>query len=159
MSETKNYVCGFIFFRTVLDWKYETCATAYGYKDNPYDYQTLLILKDRPEWQAGNFNGLGGKIEQGETPEQAIVREVFEESNLETNPSSWISFALMQGPNYNVHFFKHFSTWVRPWVQKTSEGLVSFPVTKLPENLIRSNRYLIPMALESDMKKAIIKTL
>lgn len=30
----------------------------------------------------GKWNGLGGKIDKGETPEESIVREVYEESGL-----------------------------------------------------------------------------
>lgn len=40
----------------------------------------LLIRKDRPEWQKGWLNLPGGRIEEGETPEQAAVRELKEES-------------------------------------------------------------------------------
>ena len=42
--------------------------------------ETLLILKDRPAWQAGRLNLPGGKIEPGETPEQAAARELKEET-------------------------------------------------------------------------------
>lgn len=42
----------------------------------------LLVLKDRPAWQAGRLNLVGGKIEDGETPMEAAVRELQEESGL-----------------------------------------------------------------------------
>ncbi len=43
----------------------------------------LLILKSKPEWQKGKLNLVGGKIEPGETVQQAAKRELFEESGLE----------------------------------------------------------------------------
>lgn len=43
--------------------------------------KTLLIKKAEAKLFGGKYNGLGGKIEAGETPAQACVREVFEESN------------------------------------------------------------------------------
>ena len=43
----------------------------------------LLVLKDRPPWQAGMLNLVGGKIEKGETPEEAALRELKEESGLD----------------------------------------------------------------------------
>ena len=46
------------------------------------EQSVLLILKDRPNSQKGRLNLLGGKIESGETPEQAAVRELKEESGL-----------------------------------------------------------------------------
>ena len=42
----------------------------------------LLIEKNRPEWQAGRYNLPGGKIEEGETPEAAAVRELEEEAGI-----------------------------------------------------------------------------
>lgn len=43
--------------------------------------KTLLIQKAQGKMFAGMFNGLGGKLEQNETPQEACIREVFEESN------------------------------------------------------------------------------
>lgn len=45
--------------------------------------KTLFVLKDRPNWQKGRLNLPGGKIEDGESPEQAALRELKEESGLE----------------------------------------------------------------------------
>jgi 8-oxo-dGTP pyrophosphatase MutT (NUDIX family) len=59
---TKRYVLGF-----VMDERKE---------------KIVLIHKNRPDFQAGKLNGLGGKIEEGETPEDAIKREIEEESGL-----------------------------------------------------------------------------
>lgn len=48
------------------------------------DAQTLMIhrIKRPGDMHAGKWNGLGGKMEPGETPEECAVREVFEESGL-----------------------------------------------------------------------------
>ena len=45
--------------------------------------EVLVVRKNKPDWQVGRLNLVGGKIEDGETPEQAAVRELFEESGLE----------------------------------------------------------------------------
>jgi len=42
----------------------------------------VLIRKTKPAWQAGKLNCVGGKIEPGETPEQAVVREFWEETGV-----------------------------------------------------------------------------
>jgi 8-oxo-dGTP diphosphatase len=48
MPPMQTYACGFLFS---LD-----------------RTRVLLIRKRRPAWQAGRLNGVGGKIEPGETP-------------------------------------------------------------------------------------------
>lgn len=54
--------------------------------------QLLLIEKKRPLWMAGLLNGVGGKIEPNESPEQAMAREFFEEANVSTLSSDWKLF-------------------------------------------------------------------
>lgn len=44
--------------------------------------KVLLILKERPAWQKGRLNLVGGKVEPGEKPEEAAIRELQEESGL-----------------------------------------------------------------------------
>ncbi len=42
----------------------------------------LHRVKKENDMHKGRYNGLGGKFEEGETPEECAVREVFEESGL-----------------------------------------------------------------------------
>ena len=46
--------------------------------------QTLMLhrIKKENDMHKGKWNGLGGKMEDGETPEECIIREVYEESGL-----------------------------------------------------------------------------
>ena len=46
--------------------------------------KTLMLhrIKKPNDMHAGKWNGLGGKLEQGETPEECAIREVEEESGL-----------------------------------------------------------------------------
>jgi 8-oxo-dGTP diphosphatase len=46
--------------------------------------KTLMIhrIKKQNDMHAGKWNGLGGKLEPGETPEECVIREVHEESGL-----------------------------------------------------------------------------
>jgi 8-oxo-dGTP diphosphatase len=46
--------------------------------------KTLMIhrVKKENDMHQGKWNGLGGKLEPGETPEECAIREIFEESGL-----------------------------------------------------------------------------
>ena len=48
------------------------------------DGKTLMIhrIKKENDMHQGKWNGLGGKLEPGETPEECVIREVREESGL-----------------------------------------------------------------------------
>ncbi|MCB9151780.1 MAG: 8-oxo-dGTP diphosphatase [Caldilineaceae bacterium] len=51
--------------------------------------QTLMLhrIKKANDMHAGKWNGLGGKLHPGETPEACAIREIYEESGLRvTNP-------------------------------------------------------------------------
>ena len=62
----------------------------------------VLIRKDRPAWQAGKLNGVGGKIEPNESAIDAMVREFREETSVDTNPSIWKHFCWIHGDNYSI---------------------------------------------------------
>jgi 8-oxo-dGTP diphosphatase len=51
------------------------------------DGSTLMIhrIKRADDIHAGKWNGLGGKFKPGESPEECVIREVWEESGLEIN--------------------------------------------------------------------------
>ena len=48
------------------------------------DNKTLMLYRNKKEndYHRGKWNGVGGKLEQGETPQEAVIREVKEETNL-----------------------------------------------------------------------------
>lgn len=112
----------------------------------------LLIRKQRPEWQKGKLNGIGGHIEAGETARQAMVREFKEEAGLEIN--EWKLFAELYGDNWSVSFFVcHPYDMVNPhWSIKaqTDEELEWHPVSDLKflkANALTNLTWLIPMAM------------
>lgn len=66
----------------------------------------LLILKTHPDFQKGKFNGVGGKIEEGETPLQAMIREFLEETGIATQAYEWISNGEVCQNNYRIFIFE-----------------------------------------------------
>lgn len=70
--------------------------------------RVALIRKTHPEFQNGKLNGIGGKIEQCESPIQAMIREFEEEAGLHVE--RWKRFCILQGTDHEgnefcVHFF------------------------------------------------------
>lgn len=65
--------------------------------------RVLLIEKRRPAWQAGRLNGIGGKLEEGETCEDAMRRECAEETGLVV--THWTNAGLLTFPGGQVHVF------------------------------------------------------
>lgn len=48
-----------------------------------------LICKNRPDWQAGKWNGIGGHVEKDEIPSAAMAREFMEETTMRIRATDW----------------------------------------------------------------------
>lgn len=83
-TEVIRYVAGFMFSRDRAE--------------------VALIRKNKPAWQKGLLNGIGGKIEDGESARQAMIREFWEETGSKSQ-ESFRHFALIHGPTFSVDFF------------------------------------------------------
>jgi len=109
--------------------------------------RVALILKNRPAWQAGKFNAIGGKIELNETPEAAMRREFIEEANVD---ATWqFRFTLGNPGLWGVHFFSCYSSAAMADLQTmTDEPIEVIEIHALPENLIPNLRWIIPLLLD-----------
>lgn len=139
MTSITEYVAGFLFS---LDEK-----------------QVLLIKKNRPDWQAGCLNGIGGHIEKGEGPKEAMQREFKEETGLDIY--AWNKAVDLYGNGWLVHFFyahgnlQHAQSMTDEEVNiyDTQEVITRSALTVIP-NL----RYLIPLCLDKDITKPVMVT-
>lgn len=119
----------------------------------PYDPDTdsiALILKTHPKEQAGLYNGVGGRIEIGESPVQAMVREAFEEANLETSKDNWLKFHYERHVSGTCLHFYICACTPYQWqhTQTTTEEEVhKFHLSKLPKKMMYNLHWLIPMGL------------
>lgn len=66
----------------------------------------LLVNKQKPKWQKGLWNGVGGKVEDGETPVFAMPREFLEETGIKTTQDYWTHFGTEAGPGYELACYK-----------------------------------------------------
>ena len=67
----------------------------------------ILLLKrssDPKLWQPSKWGLVGGVIEKGETPQQAVEREIKEETNLDINKFTK-SFSIQRNPDSIEHIF------------------------------------------------------
>jgi 8-oxo-dGTP diphosphatase len=65
-----------------------------------HDGNTLMVYRNKKpnDMHQGKWNGLGGKFEAGESPEECVVREVWEEAGLKIrNPKL---HGLLMFPNF-----------------------------------------------------------
>lgn len=69
-----------------------------------------MIVKNRPAWQAGLLNGVGGKIEANEPPVAAMVREFTEETGVTTRADTWVHVLTLRFLYAEVEFFAAAST-------------------------------------------------
>ena len=63
--------------------------------------EVVLTEKQRPLWQKGKLNGIGGHIEEGETPDQCIAREFGEEVDC-NQPVIWNGYAMMRSVHFEI---------------------------------------------------------
>lgn len=138
-----NYVLGFLF-----DTSRKRC---------------VLLEKAKPEWQAGRYNGVGGKIEPGEGPSKAMSREFHEETGLLIPESEWEIYCLLngcteEGETRKIYVYRAF--WQQDmdlkdllnWTMTECPELIDY--TDLPEKCLPNLRWLIPMALSMNDEEA-----
>lgn len=114
--------------------------------------QVVMIRKNRPEWQAGRLNGVGGHIEPGESARAAMVREFQEETGMVTTTDDWTLFLRIES-NHNTHmtvFAAIVESESRCPVAATTDEIVNIvPVDRFtqlwPDQIVPNMSYIVPM--------------
>lgn len=114
--------------------------------------QVLLIKKNRPAWQAGYWNAPGGKIEAGETPLQAMQREMREEASIDLPPARWKKTVELSFEGGVVHFFiSYLSAEEQRLIrQETDEILEWHSINSLPKKCVNNTSKILKKSLDED---------
>jgi 8-oxo-dGTP diphosphatase len=114
------------------------------YFDNDW---VLLIRKERPAWQKGMYNGVGGHIEPGEKPVEAMRREFREEAGIDIGEERWQNFSIYRGKDWKIHFYCADRNIEQDVDCKTmtDEEVRYFNIARLP-TVIPNLHWLIPLA-------------
>jgi 8-oxo-dGTP diphosphatase len=127
----KRYVAGFLF--------------------SPDKKSVVLVRKKRPDWQAGRLNGVGGSVEDGETPVAAMRREFMEEAGLDV--PDWHAFGTVTGRKglTVVHFFWAVGE-VNDAKTMTDEDIAARDVDLIPpQEMVRAVAWMLPLARDGNV--------
>lgn len=113
--------------------------------------KVALVLKNKPDWQKGKYNGIGGKIEENESAVNAMEREFKEETGADV--WAWNKFLVYEGEDYVVHFFKAFSKGIDEVNTVTDEEIRVFEINGdlIGQPIIPNLQWLIPLALDKNV--------
>ncbi len=104
--------------------KYNLCLIRRG-------NQILLLNREKPTWM-GCWNGVGGKLEQGEQPRVAMLREIDEETGIDAAELTFkglITWSNIDGSNFGGMYlylanFPENISYSTP--RKTDEGILDW---------------------------------
>lgn len=120
------------------------------YITNKKNNSTLMIhrVKKENDYHRGKWNGLGGKFEQGESPEDCAIREIKEESGLTVNNitmKGFITFPMFDGKEDWYVFLFVSDNYVGKLIDPKEGNLAWIPNEKLTEiNLWEGDKIFIP---------------
>ena len=114
------------------------------------DWDVILIKKSRPAWQKGKLNGVGGHVEEGETPAQAMAREFTEETG-DAQFIDWENYITLELEDCTIHFFRAFKDYTSAHTT-TDEDVMWVKLTVLDayQDVLPNLLWLIPLAQSGD---------
>jgi len=120
-----------------------------GFHFNKSANNVLLIEKQKPDWQKGHHNGIGGKIDETDVSPLAAMRRECEEETTVTG-INWEHVLTFVCPGGTVFVFRAFNmTEDIPFLQAEEEHLAVWPVNALPSKLMNNLKWIIPVCLST----------
>ena len=117
------------------------------------DNEILLAMKKRG-FGEGRYNGVGGKIEEGETPEQAMIRETEEEISVTPIKYEKVGFIefdeFYKGKKERVAFHLYIVTeWNGEPTESDEMAPKWFDIQNIPyDSMFPDDKHWLPLILE-----------
>lgn len=112
-----------------------------GFMFNGARDSVVLIRKERPEWQRGKFNGVGGKVEEGESYEDAMIREFHEETGVLTTLDDWRYFCSFKGHGTHGPFVIKCFEGSNEQIANDAHTTTDEQVLLLPVNIVLQDQF------------------
>lgn len=98
------------------------------------DHKYLLIHKQKPDMNFNKYMGVGGKIEAGESPKEAALREAFEETGLTLLDLTFNAKIFFHSQDYIEEMYLYTATSFIGTLQSSSEGTLMW----VPKDAIKN---------------------
>lgn len=115
----------------------------------------VLILKNKPDWQKGKYNGIGGKMEGEEFPTDAIIREFKEETGVKLSEDDLSLYAkLTSAAGYEMYCFRAFTNDIYncKTIEKEEIVIMALDTALTVKPLVNSCQVLIRMANDEEFE-------
>ena len=112
-----------------------------------YQNEILMINARSKDGMPGKWNGLGGKLETGESMMDTAVREFKEEASVDTEKSQWKWLGELYFPNFKAH--KNEDWWVAVFIADLTETQAQSIPLNDPEQSEGSLHFIAPSKILS----------
>ena len=110
--------------------------------------KVALVRKNRPRWQRGRLNAIGGSIEAGESEVQAMRREFREETGVDLPEEAWQPCVVLGNDDFEVTFFRTFQADLGAVWTMTDEEILVVPSLPIDQDALPNLHWLLPMCLD-----------
>lgn len=123
------------------------------------DESVVLIKKNRPDWQSGKYNGVGGHVEENEKPHDAMVREFQEETGVLV--PRWQHFVTLAGPNAMIYCYAANDNGdaisrVKTMTDEEIKVVSFFTIENHRIHIVPNLRWIIPLMRQRDKYDTIL---
>lgn len=127
-----------------------------GFVIDPESSELLYLAKAPPGGVVGQWDGIAGKVEEGEQPEQAIARRALESMGLFIPCENWERCALLHTPEGKTHVFRAKGNIYAARGREHDRPVFYSSRANLQREPVKPHlQWLIPLLLAKDVKSIV----